>query len=194
MRLRFRLVLPAVNVVGAAGLLTYGGLHPVRGNGIGPGPASTVICYLVEAPAALLRNAVIWLWDRLIVENCSLANTETCYSIGNIVEILLFLLAVAVLWYVVGLEIDTRGNERRAAVPSRSEFRAVVDVAFIGAGICFALGATAAWNRSGWERLGNIIVGVPYAAWAVVLILTYGYDLLDCIKSYRKRRTGGPGF
>ena len=186
MGLRFRFVLPAVNVVGAASLLIYGGLHPVRGNGIGPGPTSTVICYLIDAPAALLQNVVVLLWDRLIIENCSLANTETCYSVGKIVELCLFILAIAVLWYVVGLEIDFRGKKKRAAVPSRSGFRAVVDLVFISTGIFFALGAIAAWQRFGWKRFGDVIGGVPYAAWALAFILTYGYDLFKCVESHKK--------
>jgi hypothetical protein len=175
---RLRLLLPVANVACGAALLTYGDLHHDRGSGISPGSPEAVLCYLINAPAALFRNLVVFIWDRLVVANCSAVNSDVCYSVGRSVEFYFFLVAVGVLWYWVGLQFDSMGEQKRAGMPSRRVLRVIVDVTLVLIGVFFGFSAVAVWQDFVWTRwLFSSLRGLPYAAWATALTVTYGYDL-----------------
>ena len=187
MALRLRFVLPVVNVLGGSALLIYAALRPGRGDGISPGPQPAVLCYLINAPASVFRNFAISAWDRLVVANCSAANTEACYSVGRIVEVGLFLGAVGLLWYLVGLEIESSTQDKRAAVPSWSPLRVLADSALIAIGVFLAVSAVAIWRGPVWmHSLWSGLGGITYTAWATAFIATYGRDLFRCITQIRR--------
>lgn len=187
MHFRLRIALPAANVVIATASLVYAGLHSVGGEGIGPGPLEAELCFLINAPAAIFRNVVISVWDHFVVAHCSAVNTELCYSVGRTVEFFLFLIAVWAFWYIVAIEIDIRGQERRPVLPGRPFLRIITDMILVVMGLLLGLSALAVWRDFSWRHaLWIAFAGLAYAAWGLALAVPCGLDLLKCIKLARE--------
>ena len=183
---RLRIVLPSINMIGVAVIILRENLQG-RPAGMGFRSLQEVVCYWINAPANMLRNVVMSIWDRLIVANCSLARTETCYSIARIVDVGVFLVSVWVLWYVVGLEIELRGQAKRAAVPARMSLRAVADVFLMLIGFYFVFLEIRMWQDVSWKfPMLSVLALIPYAAWALAFTGTYGHDCSLCISEMRR--------
>jgi hypothetical protein len=93
-------------------------------------PWEVALCFTVNGPANLSRYFLSRFWDRYFFANCSEANARACWLIAHVAAIVFFLIVTFVTWYVVGLEIGSRGRGKRAIVPSASAPRIVVDIAF----------------------------------------------------------------
>lgn len=182
---RLKLILPAVNTVAAAVLLTVGYTRPLRE--WAPVPWQMALCFTINAPANLLRYLVSFLWDKHIYHNCSEANARACWLTGNAVEIAFFLIATFVAWYVVALEIASRKQAKRAIVPSVPALRIVVDVVLLVAAgfLAFLLAMNWKSREGGFSPLPGNFGMFCYFAWTLALAIPYGYDLIKCVA--RKR-------
>jgi len=177
---RPRIILPCINVAGVAVVLALANVQTSHRGGVGP--PQVAFSYMIEAPAALFRKFVVSLWDSAVAANCSVVSIETCYSAGGILGNCVFLAAVAMLWYVVGLEIESWDQEKRAVVPARTSSRIAVDLALVLVGVFFGFLEVAIWRDLSWVSWPRALLGaLPYALWATAFAGAYGQDLLRCI-------------
>jgi hypothetical protein len=182
---RLKLILPTVNTVAAAVLLTVGYARPRRE--WAPVPWEMALCFTINAPANLLRYFLSIFWDRYIFAHCSEANARACWLIGNVTEIGFFLVVAFVMWHVVVLEIGSIGQGKRAIVPSAPAPRIVVDVALLAAAgfLIFLLVMNWKTRQGSFSPLPAALGMSCYSAWAVAMAVLYGYDLIKCVT--RKR-------
>ncbi len=182
---RLKVILPTVNTAVAAVLLTVGYTRPLRE--WAPVPWEMALCFTINAPANLLRYFLSIFWERYVFAHCSEANAKACWLIVNVPEIGFFLIVTFVTWYVVALEIGSRGQGKRAITPSTPAPRIVVDIAFLTAASFLAFLIAMNWrSRDGAFAPLPATFGVfCYSAWAVAMAIPYGYDLLKVV--VRKR-------
>jgi hypothetical protein len=183
-RPRLSTLLPSLNVAVAATLLCWGFTRPLQE--WSPVPWEMSLCFSINAPANLLRLLISFLWDKHIQSNCSVASSKTCMSVGQVVEIGMFLVAVGVVWYVVGLEIEYGGQRKRAIVPSSTWLRAGADVFLISGGGLFAFIFVANLRElhlvfAPWPFIGVCC----FLMWALALAIPYGHHLVRCIAEGR---------
>jgi hypothetical protein len=187
-RPRLSVLLAGINVAVAAVLLRVAYTRPLRE--WTPVPWESYWCYTINAPANLFRNLVSSLWEKHVYARCSAASAETCIAVEKVVDIGVFLLAVGLIWYVVGLEIESRGQMKRAIVPSATLLRAIVDIVLVLAGvfIAFILLANLAWFSGHRGHLSALFVldSFCYLAWALAFGIPYGHDLVKCIAQRRR--------
>lgn len=163
---------------------------------IGPwSPISWEVAFSINAPANLSRNLVFFVWDKHVHPLCSVANGDTCIRLERVIETTVFLLGVAFIWYVVGLEIEATGRGTGARARFGTPARVVVDVVAFLAGSLFVLLFVANVRnmhllRTSWTDLGIFC----YLAWALAMVVPYGHDLiavsLAAGKARRPRRGG----
>ena len=187
-RPRLSVLLAGINVAVAAVLLRLPYTRSVHE--WTPGPWESHWCYSINAPANLFRNLVWSLWDKHVYARCSAASAENCIAVGRVVDISVFLLAVGVIWYVVGLEIESPGQIKRAIVPSRTLLRAGVDIVLVLGGVFIALIllANLVWfsGHGGHLSASFVLDSFCYLAWALAFGISYGHDLVKCI--FQRRR------
>jgi hypothetical protein len=179
---RLKVILPTVNVAMAAILLGIGYIPPV-GNW---SPVSWQVVFSINAPANLLRNLVWFEWDKHVHPHCSVVSADTCIGIERVTEVAAFLLGVAFIWYVVGVEIEATRQGTRAMAHFGTLARVSADVVLFCAGAFFVFLFVANWRimhlflRS-WVDLRIFC----YLAWALALAIPYGRDLIRCIARRR---------
>ena len=180
-----KLILPTVNTAVAAVLLTVGYTRPPAR--VGAGTVGIALCFTVNAPANLLRYLVSFLWDKHIYVHCSVANARACWVIGNAAEIGFFLIATFLAWYVVAPESGSRGQGKRAIVPSAPAERIAVDVVLL-----VATGFLAFLLAMNWKTREGAFSPLPGAfgmfccfAWAVAMAISYGYDFIKVVARTR---------
>jgi hypothetical protein len=129
------------------------------------GPAAR-IGVAINAPAALLEGALASLVHSAGV---TLRFDEKLWG-------LCYFAGVAILWFLVGLEIEHRSQKRD------TRLRVFVGSLAIGVGIILVFFAFTAW------RQGDAILSSGAAAWALVLIGFYGLELARFAGSRRAAR------
>jgi hypothetical protein len=181
---RLKVILPIVNVAVAAILLGIGDTRPVQE--WSPTPWEMALAFSINAPANLLRSLVSFEWDKHIYPHCSMANAETCIKFERVIEMAVFLLGVAFVWYVVALEIEATRRGTRAMARLRTPLRMLVDLVLFLAGSFFVflfaanLGSWRLVLRS-WTDLGVVL----YLVWGLALAIPYGRDLTRCLVQSR---------
>jgi hypothetical protein len=147
-------------------------------------PTGRLICDGINAPARLLTNFVEgllpgqWRWS----------------FTGSRGEIFLFFVFIAVLWYLVGAELDLHsqpkaGKEHRATSAGLffNSFLALLGIllavsSVINFGHVRDLGR---WNNF----VGNIVEGVLYWVWSLVLVMFSGVNLVNGFRNRRAVQT-----
>ena len=179
--LRLRLVLPLFQMPLAAALT----LVAMRSDRLKMwnryGPPERMICNGINAPALLPHLAVMQLWERL----------RLTYGFSVVyVDLTVFLVLVGVLWYCVGLEIDFRGQTGRGILPARFLWRIIVDLVLVLVGVLFGMWAVVCWFDLRWYSAYVGVLGALLSVWALVLVGTYGRDLIRVVWSrIRRSRT-----
>jgi len=148
-----------------------------------PVPWEVPLCYTINAPANLLRYFLSIFWDRFIFAHCSEANAKACWLIANVPENVFFLIVTFAMWYVVALEVGSRGKGKRAIVPTAPAPRIVVDIALLAAGgfLAFLLAMNWKSREGAFSPLPAALGMFCYSAWAVAMAVPYGYDLIKCV-------------
>lgn len=173
-----KVILPVANVAISAILLGIGYTQPLETWSPVPGQ----LAYSINAPANLLRNLVWFEWDRHIYPHCSAVNSELCIKLERGIETVAFLFAVALVWYVVGMEIEAGRRGTRAMARFGTRARVFVDVVLFSAGLFFGFLFVANWrvmhlSLRSWIDFG-IFLYLLYLVWALVFVIPYGRDLI----------------
>jgi hypothetical protein len=138
----------------------------------GFGPPERLICNSINAPAMFFRACAMYLWHRLHLP----------YEFPEaVVEIAVTVVGVGLLWYLVGLEIDAGRQGRRGILPSMFRWRVALDLALILFGVFLALVGVGSWLILRWTPMYAGIQAGLFFAWALVLVGTYGRDLVRSV-------------
>jgi hypothetical protein len=184
MQRRLKVILPSVNILVATLLLGWANTRPSQE--WSPVPWQMVLCFSVNAPANLLRVVISRLWDKTVYPHCSLANADLCLRVGWILENVGFLLAVGLVWWLVGLEIESIGLGRRAIVPKHTPARIAVDVLLISLGALLIFLFVANWRIISVVFAPLPVVEIVFhLAWGFAITIPYGYDLARSITRNR---------
>jgi hypothetical protein len=151
-----------------------------------PVPWQMALSFSINAPANLLRDLVRVLWDKHVYPNCSMENADKCIRIGMGIEIFVFLLGVAFIWYIVALEIKATRRGTITMAHLGTPARVVVDAGLVAAGSVFLILFVENWKSlhlimAPWYGAGIFC----YLAWALFIVVSYGRDLIRCISRSR---------
>ena len=185
---RPRFILPAINLAIATPLVIVAYVRFAHGY-LDTHPPELVACYFISLPAAFLRFFTVGLLHKVTPALCPSAHLDLCYQIIYYADPCLLLFAVGMTWYLVGLEIEARGREKRALVPSRIFLRIVVDLALIVIGVLIPFAGVGHWA---WHPSGSIwliMQFVFFVAWGIAFTVVYGQDLIRCIAQWRHQPT-----
>ena len=182
MRGRLKLMLSGANVALAAALLALGYSQP-RWKWA-PVPWEMALSFSINVPANLLRNLAYFVWDKRVYPYCSVANAEACIQFGLRLEMAVFLVGVGVVWYVVGLEIESIGSGKRAIVPSTKALRLYVDAILLAVAALLVFIVAANWRSRAGTFAPLPILDIPcYFVWALAIAIPYGRDLIRCVRT-----------
>jgi hypothetical protein len=118
---------------------------------------ATQLCSSINAPASLVLAGLVTLAESFHFEQIFLGTPR--FQIA-------FLVVAAVLWFVVGLEVELRLTK----APSAKHRLLAASVAASVASVLMACGV-AAWHQD------QVMLSIGCAAWSAGLILFYGVDL-----------------
>jgi hypothetical protein len=171
MRSRLRIWLPLLQVLLAAALITSNLLRPDPVSDPSFRAPDRQFCDALNAPVVLIRGCLLRFAER-----------EFPYRYGQlyegqagvIIENIVFLGLVALLWYLVGLEINGRKEGKLSVIAAKIGMRTVSDLLLIIFGAC--LGIAAIFGHAGFGTYYGLFA-VPYFIWAIVIIWFYGRDL-----------------
>jgi len=146
---------------------------------LGPVSWEMSLCFSINAPANLLRNLIYYAWDKFVYSHCSIAEADSCIKIGRLIEMGMFLLGIAISWYIVGLEIEAG----RRCSPAKAEFsgslRATMNLLLLSVGAVLVFIVVA--NLKALDRFVPPLHEIFfYFAWGVALIIISGRDLFRC--------------
>ena len=178
-QLKLRLILPGAQLAIAALLLHWGYVaYLPKGFDTAYVPTGRLICDGINAPARLLTNLV----EVLLPEQWRWSIT------GSRGEILLFFTCIALLWYLIGRELDlhrpSEAGTQARVTPVAFFFNAFLALwgmlltvsSVINFGHLQVLGR---WNNF----VGNILEGVLYWAWSLILIIFPAVTLVNAIRN-----------
>jgi hypothetical protein len=179
MRVKLRYVLPVAQMALAVGLLWWTNLwwKTVRGLYDMPGTAPAFrLCISINAPIALIRA----LWFR---------------HVSTFGDTLVLVLAVGVLWYWVGLNVESWQRNRTVVMFSWTPLRMGGDLLLIAIGVFWGLTFvvnTRDLRPMPWSwatLLWAIGIFGPLLAWSLVLIFFFGRDFVNCVRAMRRAPT-----
>jgi hypothetical protein len=177
--MKIRIVLPALQLFIAVVLLSWGHTIPDPIRYDTPFvPTPTLICEGITAPALFVRPVID------VLPAYFLGPFQLRIA-GFMVEEILFLVAVAVVWYLVAIRIANR-DRTELAVSSFAKWRAVVwHLCRVAAGVVLLIEAVNSFKPYGRfnNPLGSRIQGVLFLIWAVALILN---GVTDIFRGSRK--------
>ncbi len=179
---RLKLILPGINVLIAAILLGVGYTRPIRE--WSPVPWQMALCFSINAPANILRYLASLLWDRYVYPNCPATSADTCIRVGFGIELVIFFLGAAFVWYVVALEIEAISRGMSAMAGLGIHARVVVNASLVAAGLLFLFLFMKNWGSSHLIMAPQYRVGILSCfAWALVIVIVCGRDLIRCAAS-----------
>jgi hypothetical protein len=176
MKLRF--VLPSINLVASAAALIHDNLFGFARRDPEPS-AAMLVCYLINAPAVVIRRAAEYALGKLIPGVCSAVYLEFCYRAERISSLAVFMAGLGFLWYLVGRGVEAEWLSRGRAAESPDWRRTSLDVAVIlFAVLCAVIGVLNWGDRS--YPLNLPLPFLAYTLWALVLAILCGRDLARC--------------
>jgi hypothetical protein len=164
MRPKVRVVLPIVQVLVAAALITSNFLRPDPMSNPSWRAPDWQFCAGLNAPATITRY-----WLEKITGLWQWGHARTDFVISTT----LYFLLVWLLWYLVSIEIGGKGQ---SILTPKTRLRRVADVLAIVFGI--AVGSSALPIRR--EFVGFTyphLMAMPYFIWGVVISVFYSHDL-----------------
>jgi hypothetical protein len=178
MRARLRLVLPTIQVAVAGLLLIYANYEKAaaRGN-IYYRPPAREICYALNAPAALLRFAGMYLWAKL-----GMPYGNSVDAIDNTI----FLFAVGMVWYLLAAVSDSGFGRRQSIVTARSRWRIGIDLLLMLPGVLFVFFSYAAWDPLHWESMIlKLTRSALFAVWGLAMLIVCGRDFILSVSGHK---------
>ena len=168
MHKRLKWMLPIVQVAISSVLLLVGTFqHPLGSTEYKYGSAAVRICMGLNAPALVFRFAALSSLQTLGVRTTDTRVDNAC-----------FLLGIGLLWYLVGLQVETA----RRREPPRGVYgtvRVVAYLFFFVVGIGLLPTAIQMWSRIHWYSMTAACVeGSLEIAWGLVLVFCCGRGLL----------------
>lgn len=88
-----------------------------------------------------------------------------------------YLVVIALLWYVVSLELEPGAQRRSSKVTPSLGSRRVADFLIIFYGLALGIVGELVRHQFGGVSLYSNLVSVPYFLWMIVLVGFYGRDL-----------------
>lgn len=176
MRLRFKL--PLIQVLLATLLLFVG--HLELQNKMGHwlykdfGPPGRRLCYALNAPALLIRFG----WSETLGTRIY-RELNTVAAVHNLDDAV-FLTAVVLVWFLVGLEVERRRIQQGQMVVI-SPLRIAISLVLVCIGVFFGLISWAPWVEPHWgySLVWEVIPEtVLYLLWGLTLSFIYSRDLL----------------
>lgn len=191
-KLRFTLLLPAIQLLGAVLLLEWGRriLGP-RGLDTVYVSTARLFCFGLNAPAILFTIPA------LLPTYSSTANPSALdYRIlessifGFSVAELSFLVGVIVLWFLVGRTIDRYRAFGVQQQWSKTGISVVVRVFMIILGACFFVAAVQSFNDFGRYNnpTGNRVQATLFLVWSLVLTILSGSKLVNLFRKANSDR------
>lgn len=180
MKLRF--VLPSINLVASAAALIHENLLGFARRDPEPS-AALLVCYMINAPALVIRRAVDYTLGRLIPGVCNAADLEFCYRAERMASLVVFMGGLGMLWYLVGRGVEAEWLGSGPATESRDWRRTSLDVAVILFAVLCAVIGVLNWG----ERSYPLNLPVPflvYTLWALVLAILCGRDVVRCYSNH----------
>jgi len=127
------------------------------------------IGWAINAPVMFLEGGILASFHKVGVE------------FGSRIWNLSYIAGVAFLWFLVGLEIESRIRKRS------TRWRILVDCLAISLGVGLSFLALAVWRQA------ETILTTGSAIWALALIAIYGLELARMMNSRRTRNLGQTG-
>ncbi len=181
------ILLPIVNVIIAVLLLVSGGVHATCQTVYSCHPAVLAVG-LINAPAQIARTLSLKVWERASNTVCAPTTVVFCHSFGNLISLIVFLLAIGVFWYCPVRQLEL-WRERNAARPWQLAVRAGTDIGFLLFGVFIAAVGVSAWasRQADLSSLRPALALSTYLAWSVTLISIYGRNLARRIAGHLSR-------
>jgi hypothetical protein len=175
MRPKVRIVLPLVQVVLAAALITSNVLRPNPISHPSFMAPDWQLCAGLNAPATLARGWLAritngWRWGPFAFWTT------------------LYLLLVWTLWYLVSIEVGGKGQ---SILTPKTPMRRMGDLLLIIVGAAVGLGGLSIRRESGFASPYSTIEAVPYFIWGAVISVFYGHDLWVSIRGASGGRIRG---
>ena len=99
-------------------------------------------------------------------------------------ETVVFLLLVGLLWYLVSIELEGKGE---SVLTPRTGIRGTADGLAIIFGVILACLGLLVVGQFGAVTLYSNIVAIPYYIWGAAITIFYGRDLWLCFGTIQKR-------
>lgn len=176
MKLRF--ILPGINLVASAAGLIHDNLQSFgRKN---PEPSAALLaCYLINAPALVIRRAAEFAFSKLIPEVCNPVGLDSCYRAERITSVAVFMMALGMLWYLVGRAVEAEWlGKGRGAEPGDWRRGSLDAIVILFAMFCAVIGVLNWRERS--NPLNLPLPFVAYILWALILGVLCSRDLVRC--------------
>lgn len=134
--------------------------------------------YLINAPVLFVRYAIASVVDRSIRATCSPSSGEACFHIEKIADYAILLIAVGLLWYLVGRGIESRLRLHTGDVSNQGCRQLAMNLILITIGVfCGIIGVLNWRERSFPWRLP--LPFVAYLVWALALLVLGSLDLFQ---------------
>lgn len=172
-----KLTLPLINVTIALGLVLAGHFWH-RSSGQEPEYwAPTVrLAHAVNAPAMLFRFPVLRLWDAVYSTAADPTN-----SVEEVADDSIFLLGVAILWYMIGRKLEARKQSQSSVQVRPSKWAYGVSFVSFAAGIFLVLTGVGMLRLHLQLRAETMAESALYVIWGLVIAVIYGRDLLNVL-------------
>lgn len=183
MRIKFRLLLPAIQIAMAVLLLVLGEHQRAahRGQDMYFGPPAAWICYALNAPATVFRSGVMYLWNEL-----GRPFASHVIAIDNAI----FFFGLGVVWSLVRVVADSWFRKRRnivSAMPA-GPLRLVGDLGLVGLGVAFIV--LVGYGTRDLLRMQSAVAAALesglWAIWGLALVIICGRDFIRGISARRK--------
>lgn len=173
MRNRIRFILPLVQVIIAAALITSNSVRPAPPGDTIPGPRHWMLdiqyCLALNSPAAMIATIEVDALHDLL---------WTYYPLYPIVNLTFFFSLVWLLWYAVSIEI---GGHGLSLVMPKTGFRRLADILAMALGIGVLIYAGIAPAGMLYEKF----VSPVHLLWGLTIIGFYGHDLWASLRTRR---------
>jgi hypothetical protein len=109
------------------------------------------------------------------------------HSLQFVLETIVYFVLVAVLWYVVSVELGGRGQ---SVLASRTGMRSAADILAIILGAALGLVGFLVRRQFGYVSTYSTLVAVPYFIWGAAIAVFYGHDPWECLGTVEEEPTG----
>ena len=129
------------------------------------------ICHALNAPVAVVTE---FFKRSVSAMDLSAWLLYWCYFA---IDTVVFVFFVAILWYVVGIEVDSCRKGLWGAVTRKSHIRGLLDLVFVAFGVVVVHQGQLITKMGGFGTVYSYALVIPYVIWGCVIAVFYGRDL-----------------